>query len=143
MEEIGKILPSLLKPQLRSPEAPVVEMLVPFWGRVVGKALAGQCRPSAFCGGTLTLATDSAEWVAPVEQLAVEILRQVNAFLGKSVVRRITVVRARKIGRAVPAKQQASTRAGKARVESKARLHAQEAERPRTQSSRCKNRKVL
>ena len=98
MEEIGKILPIVFKPQLSRLEPPVVEVLVPLWSRVAGKALASQCRPVAFSAGTLTLAADSAEWAEPLQQMAEEIRAAVNNFLGKPVVKRLRI-RSGKLGR--------------------------------------------
>ena len=99
MEEIGKILANVFKPQLSRLEPPVVEVLAPLWSRVAGKALACQCRPVAFSAGTLTLATDNAEWAEPLQQMAEEIQTQVNNFLGKTLVKRLRILRVRKLGR--------------------------------------------
>jgi hypothetical protein len=93
MEAIGKILPKVLKPQLSRLEPPVVEVLAPLWTHVAGKALAKQCRPVAFSGGTLTLATDDAEWAGPLHQMTEEIRAHVNNFLGKSVVKDLRILR--------------------------------------------------
>jgi predicted nucleic acid-binding Zn ribbon protein len=99
MEEIGKILPKVLKPQLSRLEPPVVEVLAPLWTRVAGKALARQCRPVAFSTGTLTLATDDADWAEPLQQMAEEIRAHVNNFLGKPVVKHLRILRVGKLGR--------------------------------------------
>ena len=99
MEEIGKILPKVLKPQLSCFEPPVVEVLAPLWIQVAGKVLAKQCRPVAFSGGTLTLATDDADWAKPLQQVADEIRTHVNNFLGKPVVKRLRILRLGKLNR--------------------------------------------
>jgi len=99
MEEIGKILPKVLKPQLSRLEPPVVEVLAPLWTRVTGKALARQCRPVAFSAGTLTLATDDADWAEPLQQMAEEIRAHVNDFLGKPLVKHLRILRVGKVGR--------------------------------------------
>jgi hypothetical protein len=99
MEEIGKILPKVLKPQLSRLEPPVVEVLAPLWTRVAGKALARQCRPVAFSAGTLTLATDDADWAEPLQQMAEEIRAHVNNFLGKPVVKHLRILRVGKVDR--------------------------------------------
>jgi predicted nucleic acid-binding Zn ribbon protein len=99
MEEIGKILPKVLKPQLSRLEPPVVEVLAPLWTRVVGKALARQCRPVAFSAGTLTLAADDADWAEPLQQMAEEIRAHVNNFLGKPVVKHLRILRVGKLHR--------------------------------------------
>ena len=97
MEEIGKILPKVLQPQLSRLEPPVVEVLAPLWTRVAGKALARQCRPVAFSAGTLTLATDDADWAEPLQQMAEEIRAHVNNFLGKPVVKHLRILRVGKL----------------------------------------------
>jgi predicted nucleic acid-binding Zn ribbon protein len=96
MEEIGKILPKVLKPQLSRLEPPVVEVLAPLWTRVAGKALAKECRPVAFSGGTLTLATEDADWAEPLQQMGEEIRAHVNNFLGKPVVKHLRILSVRK-----------------------------------------------
>jgi hypothetical protein len=64
---------------------------------VAGKALAKQCRPVAFSAGTLTLATDDAEWAEPLQQMAEEIRAHVNNFLGKPVVKHLKILRFSKL----------------------------------------------
>jgi hypothetical protein len=96
VEEIGKILPQVLKPQLSRQEPPVVEFLAPLWARVAGKALAKECRPVAFSVGTLTLATEDGDWAEPLQQMREEIRGRVNEFLGNPVVKHLRILRARK-----------------------------------------------
>ena len=91
MEEIGKILPKVLRPQFSRLEPPVIEVLTPLWGQVAGKALAKQSRPTAFSAGTLTLATTDPEWTVPLRQMADEIRAHVNNFLGGPVVRHLRI----------------------------------------------------
>jgi hypothetical protein len=99
MEEIGIILPKVLKPQFSRLEPPVVEVLAPLWARVAGKALARQCRPVAFSAGTLTLAADDADWAELLQQMAEEIRAHVNDFLGKPVVKHLRILRVGKVDR--------------------------------------------
>jgi len=91
MEEIGKILPKVLRPQFSRLEPPVIEVLTPLWGQVAGKALAKESRPVAFSAGTLTLATTDPQWAVPLRQMADEIRAHVNRFLGRAVVRHIRI----------------------------------------------------
>ena len=91
MEEIGKILPKVLRPQFSRLVPPVIEVLTPLWGQVAGKALAKECRPVAFSAGTLTLATADPDWAVPLRQMAGEILKHVNKFLGGPVVRHLRI----------------------------------------------------
>ena len=106
MEEIGKILPNVFKPQLSRLEPPVVEVLGPLWSRVAGKALACQCWPAAFSAGTLTLATDNADWAEPLQQMAEEIRAAVNNFLGKPVVKHLRILCVGKLDRSGRAQRQ-------------------------------------
>lgn len=92
MEEIGKILPKILKPQFSRSEPPVVEVLAPLWSQVAGKLLAKECRPVEFSTGTLTLSTMDPEWVVPLQQMAEEICAHVNNFLGRPVVSHLRIV---------------------------------------------------
>jgi hypothetical protein len=96
MEEIGKILPKVLQPQLSRLEPPVIEVLAPLWTRVAGKALAKECRPVMFSAGTLTLATEDPDWVEPLQQMTEEIRAHVNNFLGKPVVKHLRILSVRK-----------------------------------------------
>jgi len=92
MEEIGKILPKILKPQFSRLQPPVIEVLAPLWSQVAGKALAKECRPVEFSAGTLTLSTMDPEWVVALQQMAEEICAYVNNFLGRPVVRQLRIV---------------------------------------------------
>jgi len=92
MEEIGKILPKILKPQFSRSEPPVVEVLAPLWSLVAGKVLAKECRPVEFSTGTLTLSTMDPEWVVPLRQMAEVICAYVNNFLGRPIVRQLRIV---------------------------------------------------
>ncbi len=91
MDEIGKILPSVFKAQVRRADPPLVEILTPLWPRVVGKAMAQHTRPAAFWAGTLTLATSCGSWAAQLRQLADEIRAQINTFLGGPIVKKLRV----------------------------------------------------
>jgi hypothetical protein len=97
MEEIGKILPKVLQPQLSRLEPPVVEVLAPLWTRVAGKSLAKECWPVTFSAGTLTLATEDPDWAEPLQQMAEEIRAHVNNFLGKPVVKHLRILSVRKL----------------------------------------------
>jgi len=91
MEEIAKILPRVLKQQVRGENPPVLELLGPLWPQVAGQALAEQARPAAFHGGTLTLMALSAPWATELRGLREEVRSAVNRALGRSVVKRIRV----------------------------------------------------
>ncbi|HUI43357.1 MAG TPA: DUF721 domain-containing protein [Terriglobia bacterium] len=91
MEEVGKILPRVLKRHVRGASAPVLEVLTPLWPRVAGKAMAEQAQPVAFGAGTLTLATSNASWATELYGLREEICAAVNRALGGQVVKQIRV----------------------------------------------------
>jgi hypothetical protein len=67
---------------------------------VAGKALAKECRPVAFSAGTLTLATEDADWAEALQQMAEEIRAHVNNFLGKPVVKHLRILSLRKLDHA-------------------------------------------
>lgn len=91
MEEIGKILPRILKKQVRCKEPRVIEVLAPLWPRVAGKAIAEQSHPLAFAAGTLTLAAGCSAWAAQLRQMTEEIRAEINSFLGGPVVKKLRI----------------------------------------------------
>lgn len=93
MEEIGKLLPGVLREQVRRSGPRLIEILDPLWRRVAGKAMAQHCRPVAFDAGTLTLATDCPTWSAQLRQMAEEIRAKVNSFLGDPVVKKLRILK--------------------------------------------------
>lgn len=91
MREIGVILPSVLRQQVRGTDSALAELLAPLWPRVVGRALAQQCRPLAFEEGTLTVETSCTAWAAELRRLREEVRAVVNGYLGKPVVKKLRV----------------------------------------------------
>ncbi len=91
MDEVGKILPAVFKPQAQHGDPPVVEILTALWPRVAGKAMARQCRPATFSQGTLTIVTECESWNLQLQQMAEEIRAEINTFLGGPVVKRLLV----------------------------------------------------
>jgi hypothetical protein len=91
VEEIGKILPAILRSQIERLNPPVVEILAPLWSRVAGRTMARNCRPVAFRTGTLTLACECTSWTAQLQEMAEEIRAEINSFLGGPVVKNIHV----------------------------------------------------
>lgn len=98
MEKIGRILPAILKGQVRRTEPPLIEILAPLWPCVAGKAMAEHCRPVAFNEGTLTLTTECPTWKAQLQQMAEEIRAEINSYLGRPVVKRLRVLKAAQYG---------------------------------------------
>jgi len=91
VEEVGKILPVVLRRQVRRNEAMLVEVLAPLWPCVVGKGIAQQSRPAAFAAGTLTLATSCPSWAAQLRQMSDQVCARVNNYLGATVVKKLRV----------------------------------------------------
>jgi hypothetical protein len=91
VEEIGKILPAVFKRHLRQSGPALVDLLVPLWPRLVGKAIARQSRPVAFEAGMLQVATSCPTWAAQLQQLAEEIRAEINGHLGAPVVKKLRV----------------------------------------------------
>ena len=91
MHEIGKLLPSVFRKQIRRAEPRLLEILVPLWPRIVGKPMAQHSQPAAFESGVLTLGTDCATWGAQLRQMTEEIRAEVNSFLGQPAVRKLRI----------------------------------------------------
>lgn len=91
MEELGKILPRVLRKHLGGDSAPVMAALAGLWPQAAGKAIAEQARPLAFSAGTLTLAVGCPMWAAQLKGLREEIRRAINQTLGRKVVRQVRV----------------------------------------------------
>jgi len=91
VEEIGKILPAILRSQIERLNPPVVETLAPLWSRVAGRTMARNCRPVSFRTGTLTPACECTSWTAQLQEMAEEIRAEINSFLGGPVVKNIHV----------------------------------------------------
>jgi len=91
MEEIGKILPAIFRSYLQREAPRVVEVLVPLWSHVVGKAVAQHSRPVVFERGTLRLAASCPSWGGQLRRMAEEIRVEVNRYLGSALVKKVTV----------------------------------------------------
>lgn len=91
MDQIGKFLPQFFKRHIRGDRAPVLEVLMPLWPRLAGKAMARQARPVAFGDGTLTLVTGNPSWAIELRGLREEIRAAVNRALGQPVVKKLRV----------------------------------------------------
>ena len=91
MEEISKILPLIFKSQVRRSSPHVLEILAPLWPQVAGKPMARHSRPVAFEDGLLTLECDCMAWSAELRRMSVDILAQINRYLGVPAVRKLKV----------------------------------------------------
>ena len=91
MEEVGKILPRVLRKQVRGERPPVLEVLAGLWPNVAGKSMAEQARPVAFRDGILTLVTASESWAIQLRGLREEIRAAANRALGRPLVKQLRV----------------------------------------------------
>ncbi|MFZ0959512.1 MAG: DUF721 domain-containing protein [Terriglobia bacterium] len=91
MDEIGKILPSLFRRQIRREDPHLLEILLPLWPRIAGKTMAQHSQPALFASGVLTLATDCATWGTQLRQMTEEIRAEINGFLRQPVVRKLKI----------------------------------------------------
>ncbi len=91
MEEVGKILPSILSRHLHRGNLRLVEVLTALWSPAVGKGIAQHTKPVAFVSGTLTLATACPSWAAQLGLMSEELRAEINSFLGRAVVRKLRV----------------------------------------------------
>ena len=91
MQEIGRILPSLLKKRVLGGEPRLLEILVPLWPRIAGKTMARHSQPARFASGVLTLTTDCAMWGTQLQQMTEEIRAEINGFLGQALVRKLRI----------------------------------------------------
>ncbi len=92
MEEIGKILPAVLKKRIQQGGPGTLGLLAPFWPQVAGKPLARHVQPVAFKAGTLTLATPHPNWAAQLREMQEEIRAEINSFLGAPVVKKLRIL---------------------------------------------------
>ncbi len=91
VEEVGKILPSILGRHVNRGDSRLVEVLTALWPRAVGQGIAQHSRPVTFVSGTLTLATACPSWAAQLGQMSEEVRAEINSFLGRPVVRKLRV----------------------------------------------------
>lgn len=91
MQGIASVLPTVLKGCVQRGQPRIVEILGPFWLRIVGKAIAAQSAPVAFAAGTLTVATSVPPWAVQLRGMSEEIRAAVNDFLGGPVVKKLRI----------------------------------------------------
>lgn len=91
MDEVGKILPSLIGRQIGSGEPQVLEVLISLWPRIAGKTMAQHSQPARFAAGVLTLAADGATWGTQLQYLAKDICAGINGFLGRALVKKLRI----------------------------------------------------
>lgn len=91
MEELSKILPLIFKSQVRRSDPKVVEILGPLWPQVAGKPMARHSKPVSFEEGTLTLESDCCTWSAQLRAMEEEIKKEINGYLGVSIIRKLQV----------------------------------------------------
>jgi hypothetical protein len=91
VDEIGKIIPSLFRKQIRRQEPHLLEILLPLWPRIAGGTMAQHSQPVSFTSGVLTLATDCATWGTQLRHMTEEIRAGINGFLGQPIVKKLRV----------------------------------------------------
>ena len=91
MEEVGRILPSVVGKHMHDADPRLVQVLSALWPRAVGKEIAQHSRPVSFASGTLTLATACPSWAAQLGQMGEEVRAAINGFLGRPLVRKVRV----------------------------------------------------
>lgn len=92
MYEIGKLLPSAFKKQVRRTDPHWLGILLPLWPCIAGKTMAQRCQPGLLRSGVLTLETDSTTWATQLRQMREEIRAEINAFLGQPVVGKLRII---------------------------------------------------
>jgi hypothetical protein len=91
VDDIGKILPSLFRKQIRREEPHLVEILLPLWPRIAGKTMAQHSQPAIFASGVLTLTADCATWGTQLRHMTEEIRAGINGFLGQPLVKKLRI----------------------------------------------------
>jgi len=113
MQRVGDILPAFYRKQLQN----VVDqqaLVTALWPSVVGEAIARRTRVSQLSGATLVVEAATPAWRDELVFRAGQITGQLNAAVGREVVRELRLV----LGRREP--QRAATAAGGARDEADA-----------------------
>jgi len=59
------------------------------WEQIVGPEVAARCRPTSLKGGVLKVRTESAVWASEFRYLSADVIRRINAELGKQLVTEI------------------------------------------------------
>jgi hypothetical protein len=91
VEEVGRILPSVVGRHMQGIGPRLVQVLSALWPRAVGKGIAEHSRPVSFLSGTLTLATACPSWATQLGQMREEVRAGINGFLGQPLVRNVRV----------------------------------------------------
>lgn len=91
MEEVGRILPSVVGRHMHDGDSRLLQVLSALWPRAVGKGIAQHSLPVSFVSGTLTLATACPSWAAQLGQMREEVRAGINGFLGRPLVRMLRV----------------------------------------------------
>jgi hypothetical protein len=91
VDEIGKILPSLFRKQIRRAEPHLLDILLPLWPRIAGRTMAQHSQPALFVSGVLTLTTECATWGTQLRHMTEEIRTEINGFLGQPIVKKLRI----------------------------------------------------
>jgi predicted nucleic acid-binding Zn ribbon protein len=104
VDEVVKVLPSVLKRQVQRVDPRLVEILAPLWSHVAGPAIAQQSQPDTFAAGTLTLAAADSGWAKALTAMREELRDKINAYLGRPVVRALRIRKVHKLTLPLPSK---------------------------------------
>ncbi len=85
---IGSIIPNALKKYRQQPDSGMGKVWE-VWNHAVGEMIAENARPSAFRGGLLIVNVSSSAWLQNLQFEKDEIIKRVNAGLGKHQVKEI------------------------------------------------------
>ena len=59
------------------------------WEQIVGPQIAARCHPTSVRGGVLRVRTDSTIWASEFKYLSADLVRRINAEVGKPIVREV------------------------------------------------------
>ena len=91
VDEIGTILPSWFRKEIRRADSHLLDILLPLWPRIAGKTMAQHSQPALFASGVLTVTTDCATWGTQLRHMTEDIRAQINGFLGCPVVKKLRI----------------------------------------------------
>jgi hypothetical protein len=66
--------------------------VIPFWGQIVGPAIASHCRPVEFRNNGLTIECDSSTWSSQISENQTLILSRITAQIGSPVIQKLNPI---------------------------------------------------
>lgn len=86
--QIGEVLSAVLE-QAGVAQAVREQEVLAKWPEIVGSAVADHARPKSLSGGVLFLTVENGAWRSQLFALKKEIIRKINDFAGKRIVKNI------------------------------------------------------